>query len=238
MLYILTALKQEALPLEGLDGKIIVTGAGSRAIDALNKIELKSSDKVLNVGICGSLLPKGNAYAVSSVSFEGNKTLYPDVALWQELPLMPLKTVNAPETDMEDDMLYDMEGYLVASWALKVIPPSNLCIVKVVSDSGSKFPAKQEVTDLIKDKLGYIRKCAINLNAMQDKAYDLTDMELAIAELGLSFYMTEELKDLARYAKASGKEDILTGALSDIKANCRNKKQAREALDEIYMRLR
>ncbi len=237
MLYILTALGCEAGPLNGLPGTVTITGAGMRAYETLSKIELKPCDKVLNVGVCGSRLSGGSAFYVPSVAFAGSKTLYPDIALWQDLPLMPLTTSGEVVKDMEDNMLYDMEGYQIASWALKVISPSSLCILKIVSDDGSSIPSKAEVTDLIKSNISHIRKAA---NALNEDLKDIRtiDTEKIAKALHLSFYMRNELEELAHYASVSGKEDILCAAAEELAAGCTNKKQAREALDEIYMRLR
>ena len=51
MLYVLTALKCEAAALEGLPGTHFVTGVGKNACKTLEKIELESSDSVINIGV-------------------------------------------------------------------------------------------------------------------------------------------------------------------------------------------
>lgn len=241
MLYILTALKCEAAALSGLPGKIVITGAGGRCPDVLKRIDLTPQDTVLNIGISGSKRETGSAHTAASISMDGKRTIYPDIPLWQELPAADLVTVAEVKTDMSEDLLYDMEGYLIAEWALKVIPPSSLCIIKIVSDSGDRFPDKNGVTDLIRSHMTVISKTAERmLPASSEDHYCLGEDE--IRELHLTEYMRNELKELMHYARVSGKEDVITGVIgkygSEGRLPLRSKKEGRRVLDEILSSLR
>lgn len=242
MLYILTALKCEASALTGLPGEIVITGVGGCAISTISKIGLTPNDCVLNVGICaGKDIGKG--YLINQViSDVTGRRFYPDILFDSGTEEMSITTSDKVVTDVEDGMLYDMESSLVCNAVLKVIPPSNLAIYKVVSDSGDKFPAKNEVTKLIRDHIGEIRKIAELLTAKgTSKGYEFLP-EGVFEELRLTQYMRNELKDLEHYCAAAGREEELLALIDKMRREDRlpakDKKTGREVLDEIYSYLR
>ena len=135
-----------------------------------------------------------------------------------------------------------MESSLVCDAVLKVVPPSNLALYKVVSDSGEKFPTKNEVTQLIRAHLSEIEKIAQMLVAGDSaKSYEFLP-DSVIEELRLTQYMRNELKDIEHYCVASGREDELLKLLDKMRKEERlpvkDKKAGREVLDEIYSYLR
>ena len=242
MLYILTALKCEASALTGLPGEIVITGVGGCAISTISKIGLTPNDHVLNVGICaGKDIGKG--YLINQViSDVTGRRFYPDILFDSGAEEMSITTSDKVVTDVEDDMLYDMESSLVCDAVLKVIPPSNLAIYKVVSDSGDKFPTKNEVTKLIRDHIGEIKKIAELLTAKGDsKEYEFLP-EGIFEEMRLTQYMRNELKDLEHYCAAAGREEELLALIDKMRREDRlpakDKKAGREVLDEIYSYLR
>ena len=242
MLYILTALKCEASALAGLPGEVVVTGVGGCAISTILKIDLKPNDYVLNVGICaGSDIGKG--YLINQViSDVTGRRFYPDILFESGAEEMSITTTSEVVTSVEEDMLYDMESSLVCDAVLKVVPPSNLALYKVVSDSGEKFPTKNEVTQLIRAHLNEIEKIAQMLVAGDSaKSYEFLP-ESVIEELRLTQYMRNELKDIEHYCVASGREDELLKLLDKMRKEERlpvkDKKAGREVLDEIYSYLR
>ena len=242
MLYILTALKCEASALDGLPGEVVVTGVGGCAISTILKIDLKPNDYVLNVGICaGSDIGKG--YLINQViSDVTGRRFYPDILFESGAEEMSITTTSEVVTSVEEDMLYDMESSLVCDAVLKVVPPSNLALYKVVSDSGEKFPTKNEVTQLIRAHLNEIEKIAQMLVAGDSaKSYEFLP-ESVIEELRLTQYMRNELKDIEHYCVASGREDELLKFLDKMRKEERlpvkDKKAGREVLDEIYSYLR
>ena len=242
MLYILTALKCEASALTGLPGEVVVTGVGGCAISTILKIDLKPNDYVLNVGICaGSDIGKG--YLINQViSDVTGRRFYPDILFESGAEEMSITTTSEVVTSVEEGMLYDMESSLVCDAVLKVVPPSNLALYKVVSDSGEKFPTKNEVTQLIRAHLSEIEKIAQMLVAGDSaKSYEFLP-DSVVEEMRLTQYMRNELKDIEHYCVASGREDELLKLLDKMRKEERlpvkDKKAGREVLDEIYSYLR
>ena len=242
MLYILTALKCEASALAGLPGEIVITGVGGCAISTISKIGLTPYDCVLNVGICAGS-EKGKGYLINQViSDVTGRRFYPDILFDSGAEEMSITTSSEVVSDVEDGMLYDMESSLVCDAVLKVIPPSNLAIYKVVSDSGDKFPTKNEVTKLIRDHIDEIKKIAEIFTAKGDsKEYEFLP-EGIFEEMRLTQYMRNELKDLEHYCAAAGREEELLALIDKMRNEERlpvkDKKAGREVLDEIYSYLR
>lgn len=242
MLYILTALKCEASALTGLPGEIVITGVGGCAISTISKIGLTPNDYVLNVGICAGS-EKGKGYLINQViSDVTGRRFYPDILFDSGAAEMSITTSDKVVTDVEEGMLYDMESSIICDAVLKVIPPSNLVIYKVVSDSGDKFPTKNEVTKLIRDHIDEIKKIAELLTAKGDsKEYEFLP-EGVFEEMRLTQYMRNELKDLEHYCAAAGREEDLLALIDKMRNEERlpvkDKKAGREVLDEIYSYLR
>ena len=242
MLYILTALKCEASALAGLPGEIVITGVGGCAISTISKIGLTPNDYVLNVGICAGKEP-GNGYLINQViSDVTGRRFYPDILFESGAEEMSITTASEVVTSVEEGMLYDMESSLICDAVLKVIPPSNLAIYKVVSDSGDKFPTKNEVTQLIREHADEIKKIAELLTARSGtKEYEFLP-ESVFEEMRLTQYMRNELKDLEHYCAAAGRQEELLALLDKMRAEERlpvkDKKAGREVLDEICSYLR
>lgn len=242
MLYILTAMKCEASALTGLPGEIVVTGVGGCAISTIPKIGLTPNDYVLNVGICaGKDIGKG--YLINQViSDVTGRRFYPDILFESGAPETSITTSSEVVTSVEEGMLYDMESSLVCDTVLKVIPPSNLALYKVVSDSGEKFPSKNEVTELIRAHVDEIKKIAeLLVGPDSKKSYEFLP-ESVFEEMRLTQYMRNELKDIEHYCVAAGKEDELLALLDKLRREERlpvkDKKAGKEVLDEIYSYLR
>ena len=241
MLYILTALKCEASALTGLPGEIVITGVGGRAVDVIKRLGLKPEDRVLNVGICaGTDIGKG--YLINQViSNVTGRRFYPDILFESGAEEMSITTSSEAVTSVEEGMLYDMESSLICDTVLKVIPPSNLAIYKVVSDSGDKFPSKNEVTQMIRAHLDEIKKIAELLVGGTSRNYEFLP-DSVFDELRLTQYMRNELKDIEHYCVTAGKEDELLALLDKMRKDERlpvkDKKAGREVLDEIYSYLR
>ena len=242
MLYILTALKCEASALAGLPGEIVITGVGGCAISTISKIGLTPNDYVLNVGICAGKEP-GNGYLINQViSDVTGRRFYPDILFESGAEEMSITTASEVVTSVEEGMLYDMESSLICDAVLKVIPPSNLAIYKVVSDNGDKFPTKNEVTQLIREHADEIKKIAELLTARSGtKEYEFLP-ESIFEEMRLTQYMRNELKDLEHYCAAAGRQEELLVLLDKMRAEERlpvkDKKAGREVLDEICSYLR
>jgi len=242
LLYILTALKCEAAALDGLPGEVIVTGVGGRVVDRIKQLDLKPDDCVLNVGICAGT-EKGEGYLINQViSSVTGRRFYPDILFESGAKEMTVTYSDEVVTSVGEGMLYDMESALICDAVLKMIPPSNLALYKVVSDSGENFPSANEVTQLIRAHLDEIRKIASLLTGKEGRtSYEFVPESIK-EKLRLTQYMQNELKDLEHYCVASGRRDELLKLLSDMENDGRipvkDKKAGREVLDEIYSYLR
>lgn len=242
MLYILTALKCEAAALDGIPGEVIVTGAGGRVVDRVKQLDLKPDDCVFNVGICAGT-EKGEGYLINQViSSVTGRRFYPDILFESGAKEMTVTYSDEVVTSVGEGMLYDMESALICDAVLKMIPPSNLALYKVVSDSGENFPSANEVTQLIRAHLDEIRKIASLLTGKEGRtSYEFVPESIK-EKLRLTQYMQNELKDLEHYCVASGRRDELLKLLSDMENDGRipvkDKKAGREVLDEIYSYLR
>lgn len=242
MLYILCALKCEAAVLNGLSGEIVITGVGARAADRIAQLNLKPEDHVLNVGVCAGT-EKGEGYLINQViSLASGRRFYPDILFESGAKEMTLTTSPEIVTSVEEGMLYDMEAGLICDTVLKKLPPSNLAIYKVVSDSGDKFPSANEVAALIRAHVDEIKKIA-ELLVSQGSADSYEFLPESVAdELRLTQYMRNELKDIEHYCAVSGKQELLLGLLDKVRKEGRipvkEKKAGREVLDEIYSCIR
>jgi len=242
LLYILCALKCEAAVLNGLSGEIVITGVGARAADRIAQLNLKPEDHVLNVGVCAGT-GKGRGYLVNQViSSVTGRRFYPDILFESGAEEMSITSSDEIVTSVEEGMLYDMESALICNNVLKIIPPSNLAIYKVVSDSGSDFPSANEVSQLIRAHVDEIKKIAVLLTGNQCSAnYEFIPEELK-DKLRLTQYMRNELKDLEHYCVAAGRQDEVLKLFAKMEEEgripVRDKRAGREVLDEIYSYLR
>ena len=242
MLYILVALKCEASVLNGLPGEVVFTGVGLRANDVLDSLDLKPSDKVLNVGICAGR-NKGRGYLVNEItSMETGKRYYPDILFESGIEEMPLTTSPGIVHEVDDGMLVDMEAALICEKVLKVLAPSDIAFYKVVSDSGQDFMSAGEVVDVMRKHLPEIKKIArLLLENEPEKNYKFLPDSVA-EELHLTQYMRHELDDIEHYCVVSGREKDLTDYLDKLRGEGRlpakDKKNGREVLNEIYSYLR
>ena len=242
MLYILCALKCEAAALTGIDGEVVITGVGGRVTGRIKQLDLKPDDHVLNVGICAGGR-KGSGYLINQViSSVTGRRFYPDILYESGTKEMTLTYSDSVVTSVEEGMLYDMESALICDAVLKIIPPSNLALYKVVSDSGDNFPSANEVTQLIRAHADEIKKIA-SLLVSNPGSVSYEFIPGAVKDkMHLTQYMRNELKDLEHYAVAAGRQDEVLKLLSDMENDGRipasDKKKGREVLDEIYACLR
>ena len=241
MLYVLTALKCEAAALEGLPGTHFVTGVGKNACKTLEKIELESSDSVINIGVAAGA--SDGCYLASSVTnIETGRRFYPDMPSGISLPELPLMTSPEIVTHTEPGFLYDMEAALICEYAMKKIAPSRIAIVKAVSDDGSRRPSANEVTALIRSYRDELAGIFERLDhAPEKKDYMPLDPSV-MDELRLTQYMRCEFEDLVHYCVVSDKTEKLEGILEEMRKTgvlpVSDKRRGRRVLDEIFARLR
>ena len=241
MLYVLTALKCEAAALEGLPGEHVVTGVGKSALKAVQDIELKPSDSVINVGCAAGLT--GGCYLIHSVTDQDTgRRFYPDMLIASSLPEAALITSSSIVSDPKPGYLYDMEASLILSHVMKKTAPSRIAIVKAVSDDGSRRPSAAEVTSLIRGYRDEIAKVTESLCRGEETKDYMPLPESVFDELRLSQYMKNEFEDLVHYCAVSAKLEKLNGILDEMRSNgilpVRDKRQGRRVLDEIFTHIR
>ncbi|MCR5341116.1 MAG: hypothetical protein K6E60_07185 [Saccharofermentans sp.] len=227
--------------MEGLPGEHVVTGVGKFALKAVQDIELKPSDSVINVGCAAGL--KGGCYLVNSVTDKDTgRRFYPDMPADPALPEAPLITSSSIVTVPEPGYLYDMEASLILSHVMKKTAPSRIAIVKAVSDDGSRRPAANEVTALIRSYREEIGRIIGSLCLENEPVNYMPLPGSVYEELRLSQYMKNEFEDLVHYCAVSGKLEKLNGILDEMRANgilpVRDKRQGRRVLDEIFTHIR
>ena len=241
MLYVLTALKCEAAALEGLPGEHVVTGVGKFALKAVQDIELKPSDSVINVGCAAGLT--GGCYLINSLTDQDTgRRFYPDMLIDSSLPEAALITSSSIVSDPKPGYLYDMEAALILSHVMKKTAPSRIAIVKAVSDDGSRRPTANEVTALIRSYHEEIGRIIESLCLESEPVNYMPLPGSVYEELRLSQYMRCEFEDLVHYCAVSAKLEKLNGILDEMRSNgilpVRDKRQGRRVLDEIFARLR
>ena len=241
MLYVLTALKCEAAAIEGLPGKHVVTGVGRSSLKVIQELELTSSDRILNIG-CAAGTGSG-CYLINSVTDEASgRRYYPDMMTSGILPEAPLITAAGIVTDPKPGSLYDMEAALICGYAFKKIPPSNIAIVKAVSDDGSRRPSANEITSLIRKYRNETGEILRYLDRPEEEVNYMPLPSSVFDELRLTRYMRCEFEDLVHYCVVSGKMEILGSVLDEMRKEgtlpVKDKHQGRRALDEIFARLR
>jgi nucleoside phosphorylase len=107
------------------------------------------SPVVANIGIAGTSvteLPLGSLVYINKIRDAAtNSRLYPDVLFAHGLPELGLDTHDIPVTTPPNDpIVVDMEGAGCAQATLALLPPSQLCLLKVISDYCSHTPPSRE----------------------------------------------------------------------------------------------
>lgn len=241
MLYVLTALKCEAAALTGLPGKHIVTGVGGFARNALQRIEFDPNDRVINIGAAAGT--SGGCYVINSVTDgDTGRRFYPDILFDSKLPEAGLITSSSIVTDPVPGNLYDMEAAVILDHVMKTVAPSNIAIVKAVSDDGSRRPSANEITALIRGYLDDISGIVEYLDRETGRKDYMPLPASVMDELRLTRYMRCEFEDLVHYCVAAGKTEKLLGILNEMREKgtlpVKDKRQGRRVLDEIFACLR
>ena len=122
----------------------------------------------LNVGIAGHKdSPLGSAFMISQAKeASSGATFYPHCVFDSPLPMKTLCTVDAPQRQMQDDALYDMEGTAFFDTASRLSCAELVASVKLVSDHGDidqAFPNRHQIGDWIDAAMENLDKVAKNL---------------------------------------------------------------------------
>jgi spore photoproduct lyase len=278
MIYIVTALSQEALPIirhfklkknlnhnrfdvyENEQIKLIISGTGKikSAIATtylLLKDPPKKSDKILNIGICGSVSEKNKIGQINVINkikdISSDKIYYPEILYTHNFSESSLSTYEIPATktnSKNSDKLIDMEASGFFESANTFVLSHNIIILKIVSDylSNEKFSGAF-VQSLIEKNLPYMitilnqarKKTTIQapeteiLDSKEFKVFeDLSD------NLQLSTTQRFQVLDMIKGHKIrSGKTnlDLLKEYSKNRKVN--SKQETKKVLDELKHKL-
>ena len=278
MIYLVIALNQEALPIirhfklkknlnhnkfdvyENDQIKLIISGTGKiKSAIATTYILLKEppkkSDKILNIGICGSVSEKNKIGQIQVINkIEDNssdKIYYPEILYTHNFSESALTTYEVPiykSKHKNTDKLIDMEASGFFESANMFVLSHNIIILKIVSDylSDEKFSGAF-VQSLIEKNIPYMitilnqarKKTTIQapeteiLDSKEFKVFeDLSD------NLQLTTTQRFQVLDMIKGHKIrSGKTDI--SLLKEYSKNRKvnSKQETKKALDELKQKL-
>lgn len=266
MIYIFTALSFEAAPfiklldlkadksLPGLrvfknvDVFLTVTGTGalkaaSAAAAVMGAKGFSPNDMILNFGICAGR-EKGLLYSVNKITDSASgREYYPDMIYKTDLPEKALLTVPRPVKELEEDILYDMEGAGIYEAASLFTAPHRMMFVKLVSDSGDTGNITRDyLNSLISGKEGEIARLTallMRISGEEIKVYN-EDAKL-LSDLMCSEYMRSDLRKLMIYADNSGRRGEVDSFLEEMRREerlpVRSRHEGKVLLDEIRRRL-
>ncbi|MDO5328989.1 MAG: hypothetical protein Q4E88_02655 [Coriobacteriia bacterium] len=202
-----------ALSCEAIYPNTFICGVGAKKLPCLDGV-----DHLINIGICAGR-EVGQIFLANKII--GEKTYYPDV--FGNIPSRNLITVSSPVSEVDGDMLYDMEASNIYKYAQKYLGPHQMHFIKIVSDAGENKLDKSYVHDLIlshKDKIDeYLSSLAVN---------ESFEFDLNLNKLHCTETMKARLYQQCKYAKIA---DIDISRFFAIEA--RDKKESMQLLDKI-----
>jgi adenosylhomocysteine nucleosidase len=190
-----------AVAVSGI-GKVRASIATSALLGGLY-IPQGLSPVVANVGIAGTSITElalGSLVYINKVrDIATNSRLYPDVLLSHSLPEYALDTHDAPVTSPPTDpVVVDMEGSGFAQAALTFAPPSQICILKVISDYCSTgMITREQASAHIASQVEKIDSVLHNLRAELPATPQLTQHERRLLDTvcaHASFTVTQRIE--------------------------------------------
>lgn len=205
----------------GEDILLTVTGTGQlkaayTASSILTMFNAKREDSVLWFGSAASLKKEpGTLFVIHKItSLETGHSLYPDMlydfSITEGSALSSEKLMTAGNVDMHGYDVYDMESYGFASAVMKMLGPSALVILRVVSDSDSQTMTKEALQKICESCLEDVLKVISILRETKEeqKRMFTEEEEERIALFAERLHCTEamkrELLQYVRYAQCAG----------------------------------
>jgi nucleoside phosphorylase len=216
-------------------GKIRAAVATSALLGGLF-IPHGSTPVVANVGIAGTSvldLALGSLVLINKVrDVATNSRLYPDVLLSHPLAEYGLDTHDSPVTNPPSDpVLVDMEGAGFAQAALTLVPPSQVCILKVISDHCSTLEiTREQVSTYITAQVEQIASVLDPLRAELPNAPQMTDSERELLDSvcsHASFSVTQRIELTRRLLALKANNVAYEQHLSALLATPISSKEAR-----------
>lgn len=184
--------------------KIVNIGVGAKKMNFIDNI--KAEDYIINIGICAGK-KVGEIFLCNKII--GDKTYYPDIFYNNGIPYSTITTTNdvvsSTAIKRNNNMLFDMEAANIFKYASKVLAPSQIYFIKIVSDSGisNTKMGKEYITQLVNNHAHTIKNfieklpCPTNTNILQIEK----DLEKYAQHFKLSATSKEQAKQLLKYAK-------------------------------------
>ncbi|MBO4579228.1 MAG: hypothetical protein J5715_03640 [Clostridiales bacterium] len=241
MIWFIAAMKCEAEPLSGLMGDnvtCILTGIGpDNAFYSVKKLidsgKVSPFDKILNVGVCGAGddIPKGSIHFINKITdMRSGKEYYPDLSLFPgDIDEGHIFTSDDIVTLTKPGELYDEEASAIFEAGQKFFSPDSMLFIKIVSDHGKDIPADEMMKGIISKHKDTIKSALERLSARSSEQEKLLSVPDLRDKLCLTEAMNNDMKNLLRYAKASGKlkavEDYITELEEKGELPAKNKKE-------------
>lgn len=190
-----------AVAVSGI-GKVRAAVATSALLGGLFILQ-GSSPLVANIGIAGTSatnLPLGSLVYINKIrDVATNSRLYPDVILSHSLPEYGLDTHDAPvTTPPSEPVIVDMEGAGFAQAALTLVPPSQICVLKVISDYCSTSPiTREQASSYIASQAGKIDSVLTALRTELPESPQIADDERKLLDAvcaHASFTVTQRIE--------------------------------------------
>ena len=217
MIWLIAAMKCEAEAVSDLmsDGMTcILTGIGpDNAYYSVKKLidsgKVSSYDKILNVGVCGAGedIPAGSIHFINKITdMRSGREYYPDLSLFPEdIDEGHIFTSDDIVTETKPGELYDEEASAVFEAGQKFFSPDSMLFIKIVSDHGKDIPADEMMTGIISKHKDTIKSAIERLEARSYEQQEILSLPDLRGKLCLTEAMNNDMNNLLRYAKASGK---------------------------------
>ncbi len=197
---------------------VFITGVGkTKCASSIGYFIGKCKDRidfVINLGICaGNEI--GECFVVNSITDSAtDRRFYPDMLIRTDLKERSLTTVDSVVTSIEEnDMnLYDMEGSSFLESALIHLSPSEVSLIKIVSDKDGEGITPDTVYNLVNSHIDLISAYIDRVFLMLEDRSKLSRFNLEIEALTSKYesvlyaseYMRNELKTIIRYFVCAG----------------------------------
>lgn len=237
---------------------LVISGTGPiAAASAVTYLLTKNGfdekkDFLLNFGCCAG--SSSGLYLINKITDSvSGRSFYPDMSYDLSSAGLPLSSEKALTTcyqvvsDLEDpDRLYDMEASGIYSAASRFAPPQRMLFLKFVTDQGvdgsaSKRITASEVTAAAESYVPAIRALMDLLSQVRETVlpFDSDLFSATNLELHASETMSHELRQLFRYASASGQDiaKIISDLHQEEKLPAGSKREGKAVLDELRKRL-
>ena len=150
----------------------------------------------VNVGVAGHAAGTyGTLYLVDKIIDKSTgRSGYPGSVLSSTLARGSLMTVDKPETDYGNDLLFDMEGSAIFEIACRLSCQQLVMVLKIVSDGPNKDIAEltnKAISDLVSESIRGISELVGKLETLIKKEHDRLELPLAYYEIKKNWHFSQ-----------------------------------------------